>query len=246
MVIAANNNYVVTSVMSVLVMYLTAIICQPTNLFINKNKAHVIPRKRQSMKSLHVEYGCNFKKAYRMSWKSFKKLHQLLCPRIAIEPRVCVPNGPIPSEICLAVALRYFAGGSMLDIMISHGILRTESYTSIWLIVDAINSLPEFDMEYPKTQEAQKQIARDFQSKSQCGFSNCTGCIDGILIWIEKPNPTFCKKAGVEAGKFLCGRKHKFGLNMQAVCDSRRDFIDVLIPNPASASNFLSYATLSL
>jgi hypothetical protein len=31
--------------------------------------------------------------------------------------------------------------------MISHSISYTESYFSIWLIVDAINTNPEFDME---------------------------------------------------------------------------------------------------
>jgi len=134
----------------------------------------------------------------------------------------------------------------MLDIMISHGISRTNCYLSIWLIVDAINCHPDFEMKYPKSHAAQKKIARDFLTKSECGFDNCAGCIDGILIWIEKPNATFCREAGVDAGKFFCGRKHKFGLNMQAVCDSRRRFIDVSIRNPASASDFLSFATSSL
>ena len=35
-----------------------------------------------------------------------------------------IPNGEISTEICLATALRYFAGGSYLDISISHGINR--------------------------------------------------------------------------------------------------------------------------
>jgi hypothetical protein len=84
---------------------------------------------------------------YQMSWKSFNKLNGVIGPHIHSEPKANVPNSPIPSEICLAVALRYFVRGSMLDIMISHG---------IWLIVDAINSLPDFDMEYPNSHVAQK------------------------------------------------------------------------------------------
>jgi hypothetical protein len=66
------------------------------------------------------------------------------------------------------------------------------------------------------------------------------------LIWIEKPNATFCEEAGIEAGKFLCGRKCKFGLNMQATCDACHWFIDISIHNPALASNFLSFATSGL
>jgi len=49
-----------------------------------------------------------------------------------------------------------------------------------------------------------------------------------------------------DCGKFYCGRKGKFGLNMQGVCDARRHFIDISIRNPASASDFLSYATSNL
>jgi hypothetical protein len=48
-------------------------------------------------------------------------------------------------------------------------------------------------------------------------FSNCTGCINGLLIWMHKPLEKDAKKAGVDRKKFLCGRKGKFGLNCQAV-----------------------------
>jgi hypothetical protein len=94
MVVAANNNFVVTSVMSVIALYLTSITCQPTNLVVNK-KTHVIKRKRQTMKSLWYLYGSSFKKAYRMPWKSFKKLHRLLKARLDTEPKESVPNGSI-------------------------------------------------------------------------------------------------------------------------------------------------------
>jgi hypothetical protein len=126
MVIAANNNYVVASVMSAIFLYLTSIICQPT-LFFN-NKAHVIHHQPQSMKILCAEYGCNFKKAYQMLWKSFKKLNGQISPHIGIEPRVSVPNGPFHLQFAwlLPCAILLFAGGSMLDITISHGISCSE------------------------------------------------------------------------------------------------------------------------
>ena len=39
-----------------------------------------------------------------------------------------VHNGDISSEICLAAALRYFPGGSYLDISVSHGMRKTDVY----------------------------------------------------------------------------------------------------------------------
>ena len=57
-------------------------------------------------------------------------------------PSFHIHNGEIRSEICLAVALRYFAGGSYLDITISHGIGKTDVYHSICAVVHATNQCP--------------------------------------------------------------------------------------------------------
>ena len=63
-------------------------------------------------------------------------------------------------------------------------------------------------------------MAYDFTFRSKAGFDNCVGCIDGMLLWMEKPFQKNCEKVGVDSGKFYCGRKGKFGLNMQGVCDA--------------------------
>ena len=49
-------------------------------------------------------------------------------------------NGAISSEIRLAAALSYFAGGCYLDITISHGIGKTDVYCSVWAVVHATNN----------------------------------------------------------------------------------------------------------
>ena len=67
-----------------------------------------------------------------------------------------------------------------------------------------------------------------------------------MLLWIQKPTIRDCKKACCNSGKFFCGRKSKFGLNMQAVCDSSRRFLDVSIEHPGSTSNFLVFCTSRL
>ena len=48
-------------------------------------------------------------------------------------------NGEISTEIHLATALRYFAGGSYLDISISHGISKTDVYRSVWAVMHTTN-----------------------------------------------------------------------------------------------------------
>ena len=110
----------------------------------NKNKSrrrdstyrHIIWR-RHTIQSLYREYGGLFARAYRMNYEGFMVLHDILKQgiqeyitnnnnRTDYSPSSInqlysfyIPNGEISTEICLATALRYFAGGSYLDISIS-------------------------------------------------------------------------------------------------------------------------------
>ena len=157
-----------------------------------------------------------------------------------------VPNGPIDCQVRLAMALRYFAGGSYLDILMSHGVGKTDFYNSVWAVVHAVNNANELMLQFPQTIEECAATANEFAARSKAGFNNCVGCIDGVLLWIEKPGKKECATVGVDSGKFYCGRKGKYGLNMQAVCDARRRFTFVSIQHPASASDYLSFATSTL
>ena len=48
-------------------------------------------------------------------------------------------KGKITTQIHLACALQYFAGGSYIDIIMSHAIGKTDFYRSIWAMVHATN-----------------------------------------------------------------------------------------------------------
>ena len=71
----------------------------------------------------------------------------------------------------------------------------------------------------------------------------CVGVIDGILIWTEKPTQADCEISSFGPKKFFCGRKNKFGFNMQGVCDCKGHFMDVYIGHPGSTSDFLAFST---
>jgi DDE superfamily endonuclease len=142
--------------------------------------------------------------------------------------------------------LRYFAGGRPEDIALVHGVSHSEVFRSIWRVVDAVLDCEELAFEFPSDHAKQKAIAASFQQKSVPQFDCCVGAIDGMLLWLEKPSPRECEFAGVGAKKFFCGRKHKFGLNMQGTCDSECRFLDVCIKHPAATSDFLSFTTSSL
>ena len=67
----------------------------------------------------------------------------------------------------------------------------------------------------------QKEIDLNFKEKSSVGFDVCTGAIKRVHIWIHKPMVEEAQTVGNDQQKFYCWRKHKFGLNFQAVCDAR-------------------------
>ena len=100
-------------------------------------------------------------------------------------PSFHIHNGEIRSEIHLAAALRYFAGGSYLDITISHQRGKTDVYHSIWAVVHATNRCLCLQFPFPATAAECQEIAVDFTFRSKAHFDNCVGCIDGMLLWTE-------------------------------------------------------------
>ena len=187
-----------------------------------------------------------------MSYKTFRDLALLLGPGIILasgkkqDSKNNLPNGPILPEVRLACALRWFAGGSVYDIMTTYGISHTDALDSCWYVVDAVNSDRRFDIVFPDDPDLQKRIAEGFRQVSTAYFGCCAGAIDGILIWIHKPSMRDCLDAGCSSGKIFCGRKKKFDLNCQAVCDVRGKILDLSILYPGSTSDILAFEGKSL
>jgi hypothetical protein len=122
-----------------------------------------------------------------------------------------------------------------------YGVSHTIILDSVWCVVEAINQVPEFYIEYPKSLIEQKAIAKGFEEKSDVSLSNCAGCIDGILIWTPKPTKKEAEMSGVGRKKFLCGRKGKFGLNCQAISEVCGRILDMSIVYSGALSDCLAF-----
>ena len=106
--------------------------------------------------------------------------------------------------------------------------------------------MPCLQFQFPATVAECQVIAADFTFRSKAGFDNCVACIDGMLLWIEKPFLKECEKVGVDSGKFYCSSKAKFSLNLQGVCDAHCRFTYISVQHSALASDYLSFVTSSL
>ena len=146
----------------------------------------------------------------------------------------------------LAIAIRYFAGASPYNIMVKYGVSHTSVFESVWIVVEAVNQLPAMKIQYPSDVAEQKRIAKGFCDASKVKFDCCAGAIDGVLIWMHKPLLKEANAAGIGQKKFLCGRKNKFGLNCQAVCDVRGQIIDILITYGGSSLDCLAFESSDL
>jgi len=210
-----------------------------------------IKRARRCVHSIMAELGPSYvRRAYRMEPSSFWKLYQILRPELEgrsarrrHKQRKGAKNGTIPGSTRLSCALRFFAGGRPEDISVVHGISHSAAHDSVWRVVDAVNRTEEMAIKFPTSHLQQRRVASRFRNASQADFDICVGAIDCMLIWIEKPSEKSCRLARCGSKKFFCGRKHKFGLTLQAICDSDRRFMDVSLQHPASTSDFLAFTT---
>ena len=166
-------------------------ICQQTMQ--GKGRPLARKRKRRTVEEVYECLGQNyFRRAYRMSYDAFRKLHNKLRPGIlqSIEDKrkkyssekqhtraPPIPNGPISTSVRLACALRYFAGGSPYDIAVKYGIGYSSMLDCVWHVVDAINKHKDFFISYPEDANKQRKIAAGFRQKSDVNFENCAGAI---------------------------------------------------------------------
>ncbi len=126
------------------------------------------------------------------------------------------------------------------------GIAYTEVLSSVWIVVEAINQGPQFEISYPDSLEEQRKIAAGFEVASTPGIRHCAGAAVGILIWMQKPSLKEARSTGVDQKKYLCGRKHKFGLNCQAISDCRGRFLDISIKYGGASSDCLAFEASEL
>jgi DDE superfamily endonuclease len=114
-------------------------------------------------------------------------------------------------------------------------------------MLDAVfGQCSRLDIVFPMAHDQQQQIARDFKAKLFARFGCCVGAVDGILFWISRPSEEEAKLAGCGPSKFFCGRKHKFGLNCQAICDARGKFLDMSVMYPGLTSDVLAFEGASI
>ena len=123
---------------------------------------------------------------------------------------------PVTTASKVGAALIMLGGGRHMEAMRTHGLSKSYSYDVFRLVVRAINKHPALAINTDNSLEYCKSKASRIQERSSYGiFKYCTGCIDGLALYVNAPS----KKKYKNQSRFRSGSKKRTCINVQAVCD---------------------------
>lgn len=166
-----------------------------------------------------------FQSRYHMKEPTFNYLVQNLRCKITCNEvqsiRSTRGNDPITPEMTVGAGLRFLGGSLVKDIADLYGMSDSSVHRIVGLFLFAVNMHEEFKIDVPRTPPELRSTAAAFQSISGAFeiYDGCVGAIDGWLCCINAPR-------GVSSqAEYHSGHYHRYGLNIQAVCDSQLRFI---------------------
>ena len=167
-----------------------------------------------------------FKERYRLDWSAFHDLLKLIRDDIMVQDekqaRYAKWGYLVEPEVKLAIALRYLAGGSHLDLRLIYHVSSSYVYTCVWLVVDAINK--HLKIEFPIDDvDKLKRLEAKFRARSHGGiWAGQVAAIDGVHFKITAPTN---EEVEQKALKYYVARKSEYALLCIAMCDVKRRFL---------------------
>jgi hypothetical protein len=170
-----------------------------------------------------------FSRTYRMSYEAFMKLLLFIRPKLLCRTGNPVQAGSelIKPEIVMAIALRWLAGGSYIDIRHAYFCSVPSIYRCRDTFIDAICSCEALDIIFPETPEEIRAAVDAFSARSSNKIlRGCIGALDGFLAKINCPSMEDCEN---NQDAYFSGHYQTHGINVQAVCDHKSRFIFLLL-----------------
>ena len=171
-----------------------------------------------------------------MSEPCFFLLVDTLRPYLSTSPHALSP------PLLVFLALRYYAGGSYLDMCAASGVSSSAFYEAVWTFTNAVLGTPDLQMSMPVWDAAWRQrTSAGFRRRSDSPLTNVIGALDGIVVRQDRPTAT-----EVTCPKDYWSRKGFFALNVQAICDSNCEFLWMSCKAPGSSHDSSALACSDL
>ena len=187
-----------------------------------------------------------FDQKYQMSVEAFDNLVELLRPMIT-QDQIKARNScgePINPELVVAMGLCWLAGGSYHDIMDTFSVSQSSFYRARDIFLDAVIACDALKIRFPETPSELENVRKRFAAKSTNKvIRGCVGAIDGLLARINQPSTAECEG---NPRSYHSGHYNDYGLNVQAICDSRLHFLFFAVASPGSQGDLVAYEGLSI
>ena len=185
----------------------------------------------------------NFESRYHMDLDKFNTLVDLLRPWITVDFRQSMRstsgNIPIYPELVVATGLRFMGGELPKSLEDMIGMSKSSVDRVIDIFFDAIDSCSQLDIRLPAVDDTEdlelKSVALGFKGKSWSEglFDGCIGALDGWLCCTKSPRD----KNITNKRAYYSGHYKRFGLNVQAMCDSELRFIYFAVCAPGGTND---------
>ena len=130
----------------------------------------------------------------------------------------------LPVSLQIMIALRYYSSGSYMNVIgDAHGVSKMSVSRCINIVSKRIANNIKNYIKFPMSSGERQQAMYDFYDIKELPL--ILGAVDGTLIPIKAPS--------VDEHLYVC-RKGYYGLNIQCVCNAKKQFLNVVARWPGS------------
>jgi hypothetical protein len=180
-----------------------------------------------------------FKRMFRLDRATFYSLLTLIRPKLESDQLQAERSSgsPVVPVIKLAIALRYLAGGSYLDLVFAFCVSHKHVMPYVWQVVTAIDASLD-NIKFSLDDEVKlRELEQGFSALSRGVFPGTVAAGDGVVFRMKQPS---AHEVDGDVSSFFT-RKGYFAYGMQGFVDDRCRFLSISMKVCSSTHDSTAY-----